>query len=66
MITENIPKEELYLNNYLVSLTEGIKKRLTDGSSKDFAILIWKMIGKKLEIKLTDDIEKADYFVIEE
>ena len=39
---------------------------MTDGSSKDFAILIWKMIGKKLEIKLTDEIEKADYFVIEE
>lgn len=66
MFTENIPREELYLNNYLVSLTEGIKKRLTDGSSKDFAILIWKMVGKKLEIKLTDDIEKADYFIIEE
>ena len=66
MITENIPKEDLYANNYLVSLTEGIKKRLTDGSSKDYAILIWKMIGKKLEIKLTDEIEKTDYFVIEE
>jgi|LakMenEpi03Aug12_release.lakeMendotaPanAssembly.Ray.scaffolds.fasta_scaffold4245888_1 hypothetical protein len=27
-------------------------------------MLIWNKLGKKLELKLTDDIDKTDYFEI--
>ena len=60
-------QEELLGNDYLASITTGIKKRLTDGSSREEALLIWKELNKIM--KLPGDsplIEKAALFKIED
>lgn len=48
-----------------MSLTEGIKKRLTDGSCKEYAALVWKTLAKKLDLKISESVSKATYFEIE-
>jgi len=37
-------------------ITEGIKKRLTDGNGKDFAMLIWKIMAEIMELPLSEQI----------
>jgi hypothetical protein len=48
--------------DYTLCISEGIKKRLTDGAGKSYALLIWKIMAKKLDLPLTSDIEKASFF----
>ena len=45
-------------------IIEGIKKRLTDGSSKTFALLIWKVLAEVAKLPTTPEAEQADFFVI--
>lgn len=37
-------------------------KRLTDGEGKAYAMLIWKAMAQKLDLPMTADIQKADFF----
>jgi hypothetical protein len=48
--------------DYTLCISEGIKKRLTDGASKCYALLVWKIMAKKLDLPLTQDIENATFF----
>jgi len=65
LLIEDTSKEKLISEGYIVSITEGIKKRLTDGSCKEYASLIWKTLGKKLDLNPSVAVSKADYFEIE-
>ena len=55
-------KTELMENDYTVGIVEGIRKRLTDGSSKDYATLVWKVLSTKMEISMESEVQKAVYF----
>ena len=64
LFIERFPKEEFASSEYTPSIIEGIRKRLTDGSSKAYAMLVWKVMAEVMGLPATEEAQKAEYFVI--
>lgn len=52
-------KEELLASDYTGCVVEGIKKRLTDGSSKQYALLVWKTMTEVGDLPSAPEVQQA-------
>ncbi len=53
LFINDFDRKELIEGDLSISIIEGIKRKLTDGSSKGQALLVWKAISRKMDLPKT-------------